>query len=278
MPSYATKPPASQMGWLRHVLTVLSVIIFLLGCILIGYMAWVLATSVTVSKFLDGTLIWTYVVITLGFSMFFSGLIGWVGGASESPCLVRLFLLFLVLSMLAEVVGIIYLHIINIGFGDVLAHGWTEVNQGTRNIVQRQLNCCGWQGLEEFATNNEPIDDSCYERVTPSISGVVARVLESNIAGSTKRMKQSPCRDNLYSWFMDNKITWVTILASVAAVQVMCIGIAIYILTRVKKIKQRRSSRTVSKRKLYDSSSEGSESHEFRQKRKLQQHEEILNA
>jgi len=154
----------------------------------------------------------------------------------------------------------------SIGFGDVLAHGWQEVNQGTRNIVQRQLNCCGWQGLEEFATNNEPIDDSCYERVTPSISGVVARVEESAMGGSTKRMKQSPCRDNLYEWFMGNKITWVTILASVAAIQVMCIGIAIYILTRVKKIKQRRSSRTVSKRKLYDSSSEGSESHEFRQK------------
>ena len=32
---------------------------------------------------------WTYAVITLGFSLFFSGLVGWVGGASESPCLVR---------------------------------------------------------------------------------------------------------------------------------------------------------------------------------------------
>jgi len=29
----------------------------LLGCVIIGYMAWVLATSVTVSQFLDGTLV-----------------------------------------------------------------------------------------------------------------------------------------------------------------------------------------------------------------------------
>ena len=29
----------------------------LIGCVIIGYMAWVLATSVTVSKFLDGSLV-----------------------------------------------------------------------------------------------------------------------------------------------------------------------------------------------------------------------------
>ena len=72
-------------------------------------MAWVLATSVTVPQFLDGSLIFTYVVIGLGFTLFFSGLVGWVGGASESPCLVGTFLFFIVLSMLAEIAGIICL-------------------------------------------------------------------------------------------------------------------------------------------------------------------------
>ena len=74
-------------------------------------MAWVLATSVTVPQFLDGSLIFTYVVIGLGFTLFFSGLVGWVGGASESPCLVGTFLFFIVLSMLAEIAGIICLTI-----------------------------------------------------------------------------------------------------------------------------------------------------------------------
>jgi hypothetical protein len=51
-------------------------------------------------------------VISLGFTLFFSGLIGWVGGASESPCLVRLFLFSVVISILAEIGGIISLNVI----------------------------------------------------------------------------------------------------------------------------------------------------------------------
>ena len=55
--------------------------------------------------------IFTYTVIALGFALFFSGLIGWVGGASESPFLVGLFLFFVVVSMLTEIGGIIALKI-----------------------------------------------------------------------------------------------------------------------------------------------------------------------
>jgi hypothetical protein len=56
--------------------------------------------------------IFTYVVIALGFTLFFSGLIGWVGGASESPCLVRLFLFSVIVSIVAEIGGIISLNIV----------------------------------------------------------------------------------------------------------------------------------------------------------------------
>jgi len=48
----------------------------------------------------------------LGFTLFFSGLIGWVGGASESPCLVRLFLVSVTLSIVAEIGGIISLNVV----------------------------------------------------------------------------------------------------------------------------------------------------------------------
>jgi len=249
---------AARMGWLRHVLTVLSVVIFLIGCVIIGYMAWVLATSVTISKFLDGTLIFTYVVVGLGFTCFFTGLIGWVGGVVESRCLVLLFLISVVLSMFVELGGIVYLKFVQTEFDDILQSGWQEVNQGTRNIIQQNLKCCGWQGPGEFAKepfSSVPIDDSCYEYLGQANSGVLARSEEQF---STKKMKSVPCGEQLAEWFEENKITWVTILASVAALQVMCVGIAIYILSRIKRQKKLRNSRTTSKKRLYDNSSDSS--------------------
>ena len=53
-------------------------------------------------------------LIALGFVLFFSGLLGWVGGFSESVCLVRLFYISLVLSILVEIGGLIALAILNI--------------------------------------------------------------------------------------------------------------------------------------------------------------------
>ena len=53
-------------------------------------------------------------------------------------------------------------------------------------------------------------------------------------------MFQDGCGLKLYAWFQANKITWVTMLASVVALQIMCIGIAMYILSRVKKMNKLR--------------------------------------
>ena len=47
---------------------------------------------------------------------------------------------------------------------------------------------------------------------------------------------QDGCNTRLNEWFEDNKITWVTTLASVVAVQIMSCGIALYMLSRVKRI------------------------------------------
>ena len=44
-----------------------------------------------------------------------------------------------------------------------------------------QLECCGWEGVKEFAGTSQPIDDSCYERVTPTVSGIVARSEDSTV-------------------------------------------------------------------------------------------------
>ena len=100
--------------------------------------------------------------------------------------------------------------ILSFQFDDVLKSGWQEVNQGTRNLIQKnvscdkkkgnhililiqnlifQLDCCGWLGPSDFAYNSEPIDDSCYENLGGN-SGILARPSTDNGFDSTKKMKQ----------------------------------------------------------------------------------------
>jgi hypothetical protein len=63
---------------------------------------------------------------------------------------------------------------------------------------------------------------------------------------------QDGCGPKLYSWFEDNKITWVSILASMAALEVLCVGIAIYILTRVKKLEKLRQVKRLALTELWN--------------------------
>ncbi len=49
------------------------------------------------------------------------------------------------------------------------------------------MDCCGFEGPKEFAYNNEPIDDSCYDDVNGANSGIVSRREDLPIA---KKMKQ----------------------------------------------------------------------------------------
>jgi hypothetical protein len=59
--------------------------------------------------------IFTYVCIGLGFALFFSGLLGWVGGFAESACVVRLFYASLLLVILGQIGGVVALAVT--GFG-----------------------------------------------------------------------------------------------------------------------------------------------------------------
>lgn len=62
-----------------------------------------------------------------------------------------------------------------------------------------QLNCCGWDGPKEFAYNNEPIDESCYEKHNGDGNGDSANAIwasrrSDDVGGEnalpTKKMKQ----------------------------------------------------------------------------------------
>nr|XP_053653238.1 tetraspanin-2A-like isoform X1 [Cherax quadricarinatus] len=230
-----------MIGWLRHVLTAISVVLFLVGCFLLGYMAWVLATSITVTRFLSGTLMFTYSVLGVGFLFFLSGLVGWVAGASEVLCVLRLYLAMLILAVSAEIGGIIAINLLHLRLDDILINGWAEVNQGTRNIIQNNFNCCGFYGPKEFAYTNYPISNSCYDTI---------QEVNQETFTNAQQLKQGGCGVPLKYWLDDNKATWCSILAALGGLQLMCIVLCIHIIHKLKdKAGYKRAS---DKRRLHD--------------------------
>lgn len=72
------------------------------------------------------------------------------------------FLFLCVLTIAAEIGGIISLSILRVKVTDIVEESWIETNARTRNLVQSQLECCGLTGPSEFAKTSDPIDSSCY--------------------------------------------------------------------------------------------------------------------
>ena len=76
-------------------------------------------------------------------------------------------------------------------------------------------------------------------KITSGNKAIMYIIREDN-EDTTRRMKQNACQDRLLDWFEDNKIIWVTVLAALAAIQLMVSIIAIYIIQKVKKIAKMR--------------------------------------
>ncbi|XP_043196550.1 uncharacterized protein LOC122367496 isoform X2 [Amphibalanus amphitrite] len=174
----------SRFGWMQHVITVLAFVLFVVGCTMIGYMGWVLSTSVTVARFMSGELLY-----------------------------------------------------------DMLRVSWNEINQDTRNFVQKSLECCGFTGPKEFAYTDSLLDSTCYEETPPE--GVY-----TSETRAVQELRQDGCGPLLQSWLETNKVTWVPALACLAGLQILTLCITIYVIKR--KRKSHRGSRSSSTRQLHD--------------------------
>ncbi|GIY12499.1 tetraspanin [Caerostris extrusa] len=182
------------------------------GCAIIGIMLWVLATSPALRDFFMGTTIFSYVVMGIGGLLFLNGLLGWIGSYRRGNCVMKLFLLIAVLTVAAEIGGIVAFNILNLKMTDVLENGWKEVNENAKNIIQDQLHCCGFVGPEDFTANTEPIHESCYTKLTPGNS--------TSIMSEVRKLNKVGCKEKLLEWLYVNKYYWIGSLGGLLLFQV----------------------------------------------------------
>lgn len=217
----------------RHSVCFLSFSLWVVGCAVIGCMLWVLVTSPALRDFFMGTTIFSYVVMGIGGLLFVNGLLGWIASYRRGNCVMKLFLLVAVLTIAAQIGGIVAFNILNLKMTDILENGWKEVNENTKNIVQDQLHCCGFLGPEDFTVNTDPIHESCYTKLTPGAAN-------STITTEVRKLNRVGCKEKLLEWFYTNKYIWISTFGGVLLSQVASVLFAVYLINH--RGRSRRSS------------------------------------
>ncbi|XP_078695499.1 leukocyte surface antigen CD53-like [Branchiostoma floridae x Branchiostoma belcheri] len=139
-----------------------------IGVAVLGIGIWMLVdktTSVpgldTIIGYFRANAILTYISMALGGLMFLVGLIGTIGGCKDSTCLLKLFLSIAILLFLVQIAIVVILAVPQI-LTLLLPYfkvGWhTPANEVTRDLIQNQLQCCGFDGASEYG---QTIPNSC---------------------------------------------------------------------------------------------------------------------
>ncbi|XP_053208718.1 CD82 antigen-like [Panonychus citri] len=224
-------------AFVKHLVCMLAFATWFLGSILIAFTLWILSTSSTAKNFFNGTTPIIYVFLGLGGLLFTNGLLGWMGSYRRGGCMLKLFLFLSVLTIAAEIGGIISLSILRAKVTEIVEEGWNEMNQRTRNLIQSQLECCGLTGPKEFAHNTEETDKSCYS-IIPKELGFTSSP-SSNPMSSEAIYHESGCKDKLVDWIYKHKLIWISTFGGFLLFQVVTVLLSV---SAINNMKSRSSS------------------------------------
>ncbi|XP_029102830.1 tetraspanin-1-like [Scleropages formosus] len=157
-------------GFLRTVMIVFNAIIFLAGNIILGLGIWVKVESESLVKVLWNTedtpeganpvFHMGYLLIAVGAVLLVMGFLGCCGAMKESPCMLLLFFVIVLLIFIAEVAGVVMIFIFNTRVEELinkLALESIREDYGTKfdltglwNSIMEVLNCCGFYNYTDF--------------------------------------------------------------------------------------------------------------------------------
>ncbi|XP_067677775.1 tetraspanin-8-like [Haliotis asinina] len=207
-------------GCVRPCFIVFNFLFWLMGLFLVGFIAWTMATNPTlVSGFLSGSRYFTYSILGAGILIVLAGLFGCIGGLKEGTCLLKTFIAFTVIIFLIEIAGAVTAYMMREQLQVYRDSGWADFNTETKNFLQRELKCCGFNSATEYGSNVAQYPDSCFS--DPSTK-----------TGASQH--NAACWAKINEWLDTNMPIWAGTLGAVALVQIISLILAIVIVSRVK--------------------------------------------
>eukprot|EP00112_Aurelia_sp_Birch-Aquarium-sp1_P006085 Seg1680.10 transcript_id=Seg1680.10/GoldUCD/mRNA.D3Y31 product="CD63 antigen" protein_id=Seg1680.10/GoldUCD/D3Y31 len=146
------------MGCARVILLGLTLLIWLAGSAFVGLSGYVMVKDMkfhglTGNMPLDGS------ILGLACFVFVLGFLGCLGAALQKKSILKTFFAILLIFLLIQAALIIVYFVQKEQIEALLKLNWTKMDDKGRNSIQKELQCCGMQPGETFASYN---DTSCF--------------------------------------------------------------------------------------------------------------------
>ncbi|XP_048256051.1 CD63 antigen-like [Haliotis rufescens] len=206
-------------GCLKPWFILFNCIFWLIGCFLVGYISWTLATNpALLTGFPQGTTYFTYTILAAGAFIFITGFLGCVGGLKEHKCLLITVIVLLSIFLAVEIGGAVAAYLLRDQLQVYRNSTWRDFNTDTRDLIQAELQCCGLYSYTEYNETVMRIPHSCFSSQTNTSD------IYLNTVG---------CWGKIDEWLFANTVIWACTTAAVAVVQLMCLILAIVMLVKV---------------------------------------------
>ncbi|XP_046372496.2 tetraspanin-8-like [Haliotis rufescens] len=223
-------------GCVRPCFIVFNLLFWLMGLFLVGFMAWTMATNpALITGFISGSRYFTYSILGAGVLIVLAGLFGCIGGLKEGTCLLKTFIAFTIIILLIEIGGAVTAYMMQGELQVYRDSGWTDFNTDTKNFLQTELKCCGFNSASEYGSTVADYPDSCFSD-------------PSSKTGASQH--NAVCWTKINEWLDSNMAIWAGTLGGVALVQIVSLILAIVMLSKVKK--SRKVSSTSSNGQAWD--------------------------
>ncbi|XP_041359155.1 CD63 antigen-like [Gigantopelta aegis] len=210
-------------GWTRIAFIAINFVFWLLGLFVFIFIWWTLGTNSALSEFFSGAFLLSYTLVAVGAVILVIGVIGCIGAIIESQCLLQTYVGLVTTLLFLEIAGVVAAYVQKGRLPEYTRSGWNEFNQETRNFLQTQLQCCGFDNYTSYNATLDTLVDSCFK--LPDSGTVVTK--------TNTTLLQDGCYIKITGWLNSNIPKWASVAAAVAFVQILCLVSSCLVLNRV---------------------------------------------